>query len=315
MQPFLDRDYVGYGRNQPLGEWPGGAKVALNIAVNIEEGSERSWWAGDRHNEGLSEVPRAIDPRYRDLGVESVYEYGSRAGIHRLLRMFDRLDVKMTAFAAAVALERTPEVAHWLNEAEHELCSHGYRWAEAWHLSEEQERDLIAKAISTFEAVAGRRPVGWYSRWMPSLNTRRLLVEEGGFIYDSDAYNDDIPYYVSVHDKPHLVVPYSMAYNDSHFAYGQMTSPSDFEEYCVRALDYLAHEADGVPRMMSVGLHPRLAGQAARTSAVESFISKAQARGDVWIATREEIANWWLTNFPPVQTEHGYASGEFQGGT
>ncbi|WP_213453694.1 polysaccharide deacetylase family protein [Rhizomonospora bruguierae] len=309
-----DRDYVGYGRHQPKGAWPGGARVALNIAVNIEEGSERSWWAGDRQNEGLSEVPRAIDPRYRDLGVESVYEYGSRAGIHRLLRMFDRLGIRVTAFAAAAALERTPEVAQWLNESDHELCSHGYRWAEAWHLKEDDERALIAKAVDAFERVTGRRPVGWYSRWMPSLNTRRLLVEEGGFIYDSDAYNDDIPYYVKVNDSAHLVVPYTMAYNDTHFAYGQMTSPSDFEEYCTKALDYLLAEDDGVPRMMSVGVHPRLAGQAARASALESFIAVAQARADVWIATREQIAQWWRTQFPPVATATGFTSSEFLGG-
>ncbi|MER7417216.1 polysaccharide deacetylase family protein [Micromonospora peucetia] len=309
-----DRDFVGYGRHQPLGTWPGGARVALNIAVNIEEGSERSWWAGDRQNEGLSEVPRAIDPRYRDLGVESVYEYGSRAGVHRLLRMFDRLGVRMTAFAAAVALERTPEVAQWLNESDHELCSHGYRWAEAWHLKEADERALIAKAVETFERVMGRRPVGWYSRWMPSLNTRRLLVEEGGFMYDSDSYNDDIPYYVKVNESAHLVVPYTMAYNDTHFAYGQMTSPSDFEEYCTKALDYLLAEDDGVPRMMSVGVHPRLAGQAARASALESFIATAQGRADVWIATREQIAQWWCEQFPPIVTATGFTSGEFQGG-
>src|SRR5699024_11196622 len=150
-------------------------------------------------------------------------------------------------------LEKNPSIAEWLNESEHELCSHGYRWAEAWHLSEAEERELIAKAVRSFEQVAGRRPVGWYSRWMPSENTRRLLVEEGGFIYDSDAYNDDVPYYVKVQDQHHLVVPYSMTYNDTHFAYGQMTSPSDFTEYCVSGLDYMLSEDDGVPRVMSVG--------------------------------------------------------------
>jgi peptidoglycan/xylan/chitin deacetylase (PgdA/CDA1 family) len=311
--PELDRNYVGYGRHQPIGTWPGGARVALNIAVNIEEGSERSWSAGDRRNEGLGEVPRAIDPRYRDLGVESVYEYGSRAGVHRLLRLFDRTGIRVTAFAAAMALERTPEVAQWLNDSGHELCSHGYRWAEAWQLSEEQEREQIAKAIASFERIAGRRPVGWYSRWMPSGNTRRLLVEEGGFRYDSDAYNDDIPYYVSVLDRPHLVVPYSMTYNDTHFAYGQMTSPTDFEEYCVRALDFLLAEGDGVPRVLSVGVHPRLAGQAARASALERLIDAAQNRDGVWIATREEIADWWLMKFPPVADERGFTSGIFIG--
>ncbi|MGD8169907.1 polysaccharide deacetylase family protein [Herbiconiux sp. P16] len=298
------RDLVGYGATAPQGEWPGGARVALNVVVNVEEGSERSWAAGDFVNEGLAEVPRAIDPAYRNLGVESVYEYGSRAGIHRLLRLFDRLEVPITAFAAAQALELNPDVAARLAGSAHEVCAHGYRWAEAWTMTREEEKAFIAQAVASIESTVGRRPVGWYSRWMPSVNTRELLAEEGGFRYDADAYNDDLPYYVPAAGRPHLVVPYSTTYNDSFYSYGQLGDPSSFVDYCVRALDYLRREGDGVPRLMSVGLHPRISGQAARASAVEEFLRYAADQDDVWITTRSAIADHWLTAFPPP-TPHG----------
>ena len=293
------RNFVGYGRVPPQGTWPGGARVALNIVVNVEEGSERSIPDGDGCNEGLGEVPRVIEPRYRDLGTESVYEYGSRAGIYRLLRLFDKLGVKTTAFAAAVALERNSDAAGWLVESGHEICAHGYRWAEAWKMSPTEEAESIRRAVSSLTATCGVKPVGWYSRWMPSVDTRRLLVEEGGFLYDADAYNDDFPYYVPVNGRWHLVMPYTQTYNDSFYAYGQLTSPSDFTDYCCRALDYLAAETDGAPRMMSVGLHPRLSGQAARTAALQEFLDSALTRDDVWVTTRIEIARHWLANQPP----------------
>ena len=298
--PGPERDLVGYGATPPTGHWPGGATVALSLVLNVEEGSERSWAAGDGVNEGLGEVPRAIDPAYRDLGTESVYEYGSRAGVYRVLRLFDRLGLPMTAFAAARALELNPEAAEWLVRSGHEICSHGYRWAEQWTLSREEEAAQIALAVETFERVTGTRPAGWYSRWMPSQHTRELLVEHGGFLYDSDAYNDDIPYWVPVgpEQRPHLVVPYSLTYNDSAYSYGHLASPADFLDYLRRGLDHLRGEGDGVPRMMSVGLHPRLSGQAARASAVQEFLEYATSLGDVWIATRRQIAEYWITEFP-----------------
>ncbi len=297
------RDLVGYGRTPPQGEWPGGARVALNVVVNVEEGSERSIGDGDDRNEGLGEVPRVLDPHYRDLGTESVYEYGSRAGIFRLLRLFDRLGVRTTAFAAARALERNPDAASWLVESGHEICAHGYRWAEAWTMSREQEAEAIAAAVASIAATCGQRPLGWYSRWMPSLHTRELLVADGGFLYDADAYNDDIPYYTPVAGQWHLVVPYSMTYNDSFYHYGHLGGPSDFVDYCVRALDFLATEDDGAPRVMSVGLHPRLSGQAARSSALAEFLARAADRDDVWVTTRVEIARYWREHFPPPATE------------
>ena len=293
------RDFVGYGSTPPQGTWPGGARVALNIVINVEEGSERSWAAGDQINEGLGEVPRAQDPAVRDLGTESVYEYGSRAGIFRLLRLFDRADIAVTAFAAAQALEKNPDAARWLAASGHEICAHGYRWSEAWKMSRDEEKAAIDRAVESIEATTGVRPVGWYSRWMPSAHTRELLAEEGGFLYDADAYNDDIPYYVTAAGRPHLVVPYSITYNDSFYSYGQLTSPSDFVDYCRRGLDFLRDEQDGAPRLMSIGLHPRLSGQAARASAVAEIVDYAKSLDDVWICTRRQIAEHWRAAYPP----------------
>ena len=294
--PGPKRDYVGYGRRPPRVVWPNEAKVAVNIVVNYEEGSEYSMAAGDGRNEGLAEINYTMDPQYRDLCAESVYEYGSRAGIWRLMRVFDEYDVKSTFFACAVALERNPEVAQWLRESGHEPCSHGWRWEEHWLLDRETERQHIRWAIDSIEKSCGERPLGWYCRYGASVNTRELVVEEGGFVYDADAYNDDLPYFVEVKGNRHLVVPYSLTYNDGRYVLPQgYASPTDFFDHCKRALDELRREgAAGYPKMMSIGLHSRWAGQAARTSGLREFIEHALAKGDVWFARRIDIARWWL---------------------
>jgi peptidoglycan/xylan/chitin deacetylase (PgdA/CDA1 family) len=289
---------VGYGAASPAVRWPDGAAVALNIAVNYEEGSEVSHPAGDGRNEGLAELPRSIDPRYRDLAVESVYEYGSRAGIWRLLRLFDEYGIQVTFFASAVALERNPAVADRLRRSGHEPCAHGWRWEEQWRLTRDEEREHIRRAVESIEGSCGERPLGWYCRYGPSVHTRELLVEEGGFIYDADSYNDDLPYFVTVCRRRHLVVPYSLATNDGGFVrpvgFG---SPGDYADRQCRALDELRREGHhGSPKLMSVGLHPRWAGQAGRASALREFIEYALALGDVWIARRIDIARWWLTH-------------------
>ncbi len=296
----LERDYVGYGRNPPKVAWPNGARVALNIVLNYEEGSERSFSAGDGRNEGLGEVPRVLDPAHRDLATESVYEYGSRVGVFRLLDLFDRAGIPCTLFAAAVALEVNPEVAKWSAEAGHEVCGHGYRWSEDWLVSRAEEAERIRQAVASIATSVGKRPVGWYNRWMPSEHTRELLVEDGGFLYNSNAYNDDLPYYVAVQGRQHLVVPYTLTYNDSHYAYGHLGGPEDFLSLCKRGLDYMRMEGETSPKMMSVGLHARLSGQAGRASAVRDFIDHARATGDVWITTRADIAAWWTTHQPPT---------------
>jgi peptidoglycan/xylan/chitin deacetylase (PgdA/CDA1 family) len=296
--PGPKRNFVGYGRHLPKVVWPNGAKVAVNLVVNYEEGSEYSMPAGDGRNEGLAEIPYVMDPKYRDLCAESVYEYGSRAGIWRQMRIFDEYGVKVTFFASAVAMERNPEVGAWLQESGHEPCSHGWRWSEHWLYSREQEKRYMQMAIESIERTCGERPLGWYCRYGPSIHTRELVVEEGGFVYDADAYNDDLPYFVDVKGKSHLVVPYSLTYNDGRFVLAQgYSSPTDFADHCKRGLDEYIREAEaGYPKMMSIGLHSRWVGQAGRVSALREFIEYAQKRGDIWFARRIDIARWWLAH-------------------
>jgi peptidoglycan/xylan/chitin deacetylase (PgdA/CDA1 family) len=236
-----------------------------------------------------------MDQRYRDLGVESSYEYGSRAGVWRLLRLFDEYEVRSTFFACGVALERNPEVGPWLARAGHEPCSHGWRWSEPWLFeTREEEEQHMRWAIESIERACGQRPRGWFCRYSGSEWTRELLVEEGGFVYDSDAYNDDLPYHVDVKGKRHLVVPYTMTYNDAKFGvlpgYG---SPADFVDNLKRGFDQLWDEGASHPRMMSIGLHPRLIGQASRIHALREFLEHAGVKGKVWFARRIDIANWW----------------------
>lgn len=294
--PGPRRDFVGYGRRPPKVFWPNDARVAVNLVVNYEEGSEYSKPAGDGRNEGLAEINYLMSPEHRDLAAESVYEYGSRAGNWRLMRLFDEYGIKVTYFACAVALERNPEVGQWIAESGHEPCSHGWRWEEHWLLDRETERQHIQWAIESIRKTCGQRPLGWYCRYGPSVNTRELIVEEGGFVYDADAYNDDLPYFVDVKGKRHLVVPYSFTYNDGRYVLPQgFGSPADFFDQCRRGLDELRREGEaGYPKMMSIGLHPRWAGQAGRTSALREFIEYALEKGDVWFARRIDIANWWL---------------------
>jgi peptidoglycan/xylan/chitin deacetylase (PgdA/CDA1 family) len=297
--PGPKRDLVGYGRLKPRVVWPDRAKVAVSIVVNNEEGSEYSRPAGDGRNEGLAEIGYAMDPEHRDLATESVYEYGGRSGVWRLLALFDEYAIKTTFFTAAVALERNREVAEWLREAGHEPCSHGWRWIEHWLLERETERQHIRWAVESIQETCGQRPLGWYCRYGPSVNTRELLVEEGGFVYDSDAYNDDLPYFTEVNGTRHLVVPYSsFPYNDVRFVLSQgYSSPTDFFDCCRRGLDELWREGEaGFPKMMSIGLHPRLSGHAGRTSALREFIEYALAKGGVWIARRIDVARWWLAH-------------------
>lgn len=291
------RDFVGYGRNPPSVVWPNGARIAVSLCLNYEEGSERSHGGGDKTSEPNYELAKNFPDSTRDLASESIFEYGSRAGVQRVLRLLDRYDIPCTVFASAVALALNPEITEWLIDSDHEICSHGWRWTEQWTLSKGDERDHIARALDLFERVAGQRPVGWYSRYGPSVNTRELLVE-AGLEYDSDAYNDDLPYYTPVNGKQHLVIPYSFVYNDgkyrSHFG-----CPDDFLSYLTRAFDYLWEEGETTPRLMSIGLHPRIVGQAARTSALRDFLELALERGQVWFARRKDMAEWWRAHHPP----------------
>jgi peptidoglycan/xylan/chitin deacetylase (PgdA/CDA1 family) len=302
--PGPTRDFVGYGRHLPRVVWPNQAKVAVNLVVNYEEGSEYSKPAGDERNEGLAEISYSLNPQYRDLCAESVYEYGSRAGIWRIMRLFEEYKIQVTFFACAVALERNPEVGHWIRESGHEPCSHGWRWSEHWRLTREEEQHHMQWAIESITQTCGERPRGWYCRYGASVHTRELVVAEGGFVYDSDTYNDDLPYFTTVNGKRHLIVPYSLTYNDARYIVSQgYSSPADFFDTCKRGLDELWREgAAGYPKMMSIGLHPRFVGQAGRTSGLREFIEYAQQKGDVWFARRIDIAHWWLQHHQEFAT-------------
>lgn len=297
------RDFIGYGRRKPRVRWPGDAAVVVNFCIAYEEGAERSVLEGDPCGETLGPGYPVVEG-LRDLAVESVFEYGSRAGIWRIADLLDEHDIPVTLFAAAVALEQNPEVCAWVRERGHDICCHGWRWTEPRLLDESEERRRIALAVESIERTTGRRPVGWRSRTGPSLATRRLLAEEGGFLYDSDSYNDDLPYFTQVPtdagEREHLVVPYTLTYTEGRLVQPVgYTSPDDFWATCTAGLDELAREGRaGSPKMMSVGIHPRHTGQAGRMPGLRRFIEHAREQGDVLFATRETIAQHWAQQRP-----------------
>jgi peptidoglycan/xylan/chitin deacetylase (PgdA/CDA1 family) len=293
------RELVGYGEHPPRIRWDGDVKVAIQAVVNYEEGSEKTYPMGDEENDGLYELPFAVEGQ-RDLAVESMYEYGSRAGIWRLFRVFDNAGIPVTFFAAAVALERNPDVASKLAARGDEPAGHGYRWSNHFEMTRDQEREAIKRAIASIEATTGTRPVGWYCREM-STNTRELVVEEGGFEYDSDCYSDDLPYWTAIHDKPHLVVPYSLVVNDARYIVGTgYSNPDDFFLTAKATLDRLRNDGDDLGRMMSIGIHPRVSGNPARSDGLARFIEYAQQFSDVAFKRRIDIAREFTAQHPPA---------------
>jgi peptidoglycan/xylan/chitin deacetylase (PgdA/CDA1 family) len=268
------RDLVGYGRTPPDPRWPGGARLAVNFVINFEEGSEPSIPDGDRRSEcGLTEASSSAVPKgVRDLAAESMFEYGSRVGFWRLLRIFEQRGIPFTLFGCALALERNPEAAAAIRELGHDVCCHGWRWIEHWLLSEDEEREHIRRAVASLETTLGSRPLGWYCRYGPSVNTRRLVVEEGGFLYDSDAYSDELPYWCRVDGRPHLVVPYSLTNNDAKLARGQLGTADDYVRFVTDAFDLLYEEGATQPKMMSVGLHTRTIGHPARAAGLARLL-------------------------------------------
>ena len=296
-----EREIIGYGERPPRIRWDGGAKVAINIVVNYEEGSEKTFAMGDHMNDGMYELPFNVDDQ-RDLAKESMYEYGSRAGVWRLLRIFDRCQVPATFFAAAVALERNPEVARKLNERGDEVVGHGYRWIDHYEYSREEEKALINLAMDSFQKTLGRQPSGWYCREM-SVNTRELLVEDGRFLYDSDYYGDDLPHWTFINGKSHLIVPYSLVTNDCRYIMGTgFAAASDFVEMASRTLDQLLDDGDDCGRMMSIGLHPRINGNPARANGLAEFIRYAQSKKDAVFMRRDAIARKFIEQVPRPAT-------------
>ena len=294
------RDLAGYGRVPPAFEWPDGAKVVVNLVLVYEEGSEYSVMWGDDRNDGWGEYPEpGVQPPQRDPGTESHYEYGSRAGVWRLARIFDAANVPVTVSAAAVALELNPAVCDWMREQDHDLLGHGWRWTEAWTYPREEEKELIERAIATYQRVLGARPDGWNCRSWPSENTRSLLREIGGFLYHSDGSADDVPYYEVADGQSMLVVPYSKTYNDSRFVTNPgFSGPRDFLDTMVMGLDELLREGDERRTMMTVAVHARWSGQAGRAAALRLFLEHAQRQEGVAFMRRNDIARWWLDRYP-----------------
>ena len=295
------RDLIGYGAEPPHAAWPDGARVALNFVLNVEEGSETNILHGDAKNEsGLSEVVGGRHPAgQRDLGMESLYDYGPRAGFWRIHRLFTERNLPLTVYACAMALERNPVATEAMAKAGWEFAGHGWRWINHYELSEDEEREHIARAVEITERLTGQRLKGWYCRYAPSQNTRRLLVEHGGFVYDSDSYSDDLPYWVKVGDVDHLVIPYALDTNDVKFgAPASYASGEDFYRYITDAFDQLWEEGSERPRMLSIGLHQRLVGRPGRARSLAKFLDHVQAKGSTWVTRRIDIAEHWRTTHP-----------------
>ncbi|MGW9232500.1 allantoinase PuuE [Pseudorhizobium sp. NPDC055634] len=297
------RNLVGYGRHTPDPKWPGGAHVAVQFVINYEEGGESSILDGDPASESLlSEIVGAQPwPAQRNLNMESIYEYGSRAGFWRLWRMFTELEVQTTVYGVTLAMARNPEAVAAMKEAGWEIASHGYRWLEYKDFPEEKEREHIREAVRLHTELTGERPYGMY-QGKPSGNTLRLVMEEGGFLYSSDSYADDLPYWVpGAGGKPFLIIPYTLETNDMRFATPQgFNSGDQFFTYLKDAFDVLYREGqEGAPKMLSVGLHCRLVGRPGRAAALRRFIEYVLSHDKVWIPQRIEIARHWHAHHQP----------------
>jgi putative urate catabolism protein len=295
------RDLQGYGREPPQANWPNGARIAVNFVLNYEEGGERCVLHGDDSSEHfLSEIVNAVPIAYsRHMTMESLYEYGSRIGVWRILRLFDSYGLPLTIFAVAMAAERNPTVIQAMVDAGHEICSHGYRWIDYQHVDVHTERDHVRRATQILTEITGTRPLGWYTG-RTSPNTRQIVVEEGGFLYDADDYSDDLPHWEFVQGVPHLVVPYTLDANDMRFSTPQGFNTADhFFTYLRDTFDTLYAEGEANPRLMSVGLHCRLIGRPGRIGGLARFIDHVAAHSDVWVCRKLDIAQHWIANHPP----------------
>ena len=302
MKATYPRDLVGYGGNPPQAKWPRKARVALQFVLNYEEGGENAVLHGDRTSEAfLSEIIGAQPvENARHMSMESLYEYGSRAGVWRVLELFSRHGLPLTIYGVAMAMERNPAAVEAFLRHGHEIASHGWRWINYQHVPIAVEREHMQRAIEIHRRLTGERPLGWYTG-RTSPNTRALVVEDGGFVYDADDYSDDLPFYDNRHGKPQLVVPYTLDANDMRFATPQgFNTGEQFFQYLKDSFDTLYAEGARRPRMMSVGLHCRLAGRPGRAAALEKFLKYVSKKNRVWIARRIDIARHWLQQHPPA---------------
>ncbi len=298
------RDLVGYGRRPPHPRWPGDARIAVQFVLNYEEGGENCVLHGDKASEQfLSEIVGAAAYEARHLSMESIYEYGSRVGVWRILDEFERRGLPLTIFGVAMAMQRHPEVVRAFVAGGHEIASHGWRWIHYQHMDIDTERAHLREAVRIFRELTGSQPDGWYTG-RDSPNTRQLVVEHGGFLYDSDYYGDDLPFWTEVQlsngeIKPHLVVPYTLDTNDMRFATPQgFNTGLHFEQYLKDAFDVLYAEGETAPKMLSVGLHCRLIGRPGRFAALQRFLDHVQRHDRVWVCRRVDIARHWIAHHP-----------------
>jgi len=298
------RDLIGYGANPPHAAWPNNARIAVQFVLNYEEGAERSILHGDPASEFfLSEMVGAQPiPGMRNMSMESLYEYGSRAGFWRIRRLFDDLGLPLTVFGVAQAMERHPDAVEAMMESGWEIASHGYRWIDYQHFSPDEELEHIQKAIEIQARLTGTRPLGWY-QGRTSPNTARLIAQEGGFLYDANSYADDLPYYDDQHGRPQLIVPYTLEANDMRFTAAQgFNTGEHFFTYLRDAFDALYAEGETAPKMMSIGLHCRVVGKPGRILGLKRFLEHVMAHDRVWVARRIDIARHWIKTHPYGET-------------
>jgi allantoinase len=294
------RDFVRYGRSPPQPGWPGDARIAVNFNLNVEAGGERSTLEGDSSSENiLSDTGYGSYEGARSLMVESSFEYGPRVGCWRLIRIFKKFDVRISVLAVVRGLQRAPELARAFVEEGHEIVSHGWRWIDYTKMDEGQERKHIALATEGLVALTGQAPIGWFGG-RPSINTRRLLVEQGGYLYDRDYLGDELPFWVEVGGRKHLIVPYSYETNDSGFDQNNgFSTADDFARYMIDCFDLMYEEGADAPKIMSVALHDRLIGRPARALGLIKFLDYARQRDRVWFCTGRDIAEHWRKEHPP----------------
>lgn len=300
MSESYPRDLVGYGAHPPMANWPGNARIAVQFVLNYEEGGENAILHGDAASESfLSEmVGTPALEGVRHMSMESLYEYGSRVGVWRVLDLFGRYNLPLTIFGVAMAMERNPAAVEAFMKAGHEIASHGWRWINYQYIPLEIEREHMLRAIDIQKRLTGERPLGWYAG-RTSPNTRKLVVEEGGFIYDADDYNDELPFYDRRYGRPQLVVPYTLDANDMRFAAVQgFNSGDQFFSYLKDAFDVLYAEGQNTPRMLSVGLHCRLVGRPGRLASLDRFLKYIIDKPQVWVTRRIDIARHWREQYP-----------------
>jgi peptidoglycan/xylan/chitin deacetylase (PgdA/CDA1 family) len=292
------RDFRGYGQTPPHAQWPGNARIAININLNFEAGGERSMMDGDGTSESmLTDTGFPAYPGKRSQIVESAFEYGTRAGVWRILRILKKFDVKCSVLGVVKSLERNPDAVEAFMTDGHEIVSHGYRWLDYQSVDEPTEREHIRLAVESIKAMTGKAPVGWMTG-RPSENTRRLLAEHGGFLYDRDTLNDELPYWVEVGQKPYLVIPYSYESNDNRYDHNGFGTAEDFARYMIDCFDMFYEEGLDRPKIMSIGLHDRLVGRPARAVGLVKFLEHVRKHDRVWFCSGQDIAEHWRKAHP-----------------